>query len=135
MFRPVFQEIENCDYLFNVVTLSRRSNYHLHLENIPLTHTWAYNIFKYRFLVKPSKENGHIKFSVEIWGEYRLFLISCIYRNDPVRSDTPGHRNVCARTLAPLLVNLRIRFHPCTPPPLTYRVPVTMLAPVSICFL
>lgn len=57
------------------------------------------------------------------------------YRKDPVRSDTPGQRSVCARTFAPLLVNLRIRFQPCTPPPFTYRVPVTISAPVSICFL
>lgn len=57
------------------------------------------------------------------------------YRKDPVKSDTPGQSSVCARTFAPLLVNLRIRFHPWTPPLETYRVPVTILAPVSICFL
>lgn len=66
-----------------------------------------------------------------------LIVIQIIvrYRKEPVKSDTPGQRKVCARTLAPLLVNLRIRFHPWTPPSLTYRVPVTILAPVSICFL
>lgn len=57
------------------------------------------------------------------------------YRNDPVKSETPGHKSVWASTFAPLLVSLRIRFHPCTPPPFTYRVPVTILAFVSSCFL
>jgi len=58
-----------------------------------------------------------------------------LYRNDPVKSDTPGHKSVWASTFAPLLVSFRIRFHPCTPPPFTYRVPVTILAFVSSCFL
>jgi len=55
--------------------------------------------------------------------------------NDPVKSEAPGCSNVCARTFAPLLVSLRMRFQPWTPPFLTYRVPVTTSAPVSFCFL
>jgi len=46
-------------------------------------------------------------------------IMKLYYLKDPVKSETPGHKSVCARTFAPLLVSLRIRFHPCTPPPLT----------------
>lgn len=89
--------------------------------------------FLYSLLNKDVWRSGHD--NVE-WCQWKdAHKIVEFYRNDPVKSDTPGHKSVWASTFAPLLVSFRMRFHPCTPPPFTYRVPVTILAFVSSCFL
>lgn len=53
----------------------------------------------------------------------------------PVKSEQFDPSNVLAMKLATLLVSLREKFHPYTPPPLLYLVPVTTSALVSACFL
>lgn len=58
-----------------------------------------------------------------------------LYLKEPVKSETRGHNKVWAKTFAPRLVSLRRKSQPWTPPPLTYRVPVTISAFVSSCFL